>query len=89
MDTQESTVTSEATVTFGPSAATTMLTELGYDINGDGVIVGSKGNPVESPISNEIVTLEEFAGFREDENGNRQIVKKNDPMPTTITDPRP
>lgn len=76
------TVDSEATITFGPSAAKAVLTALGYEINDDGLIT-MDGEVVTSPISGSIVTLEEFGGFRRGDDGSPRIVKQNDPIPTT------
>ena len=55
------------TVTFGPTAAETILTELGFDVNEDGIIIDETGDPVPT-INHPKVAIEDLGGFVESEN---------------------
>ena len=53
-------------ITFGPVAAQTIITELGFEINEDGIIVDEAGDPVPT-INHSQVSIGELGGFVEGE----------------------
>ncbi|WP_436911366.1 hypothetical protein [Halosimplex marinum] len=62
----------EGNVTFGPSAAETVLEELGMEVNNDGYVVDKDtGEPVES-AEGERVPIEDFGGVGK---GSKIVVK--------------
>jgi len=54
--------TDSSTVTLGPTAAKTIIRELGYKINDDGFIADATGQPI-TTLNFEHTTLEELGGF--------------------------
>jgi hypothetical protein len=69
-------------ITFGPSAAETVLEELGFAVDDAGIIVDEAGAPVEPAFGDAPISVNELGGFAKDESG--EIVVIGDDFPSLV-----
>jgi hypothetical protein len=69
-------------LTFGPSAAETVLEDLGFAVDDGGIIVDETGDPVEPAFGDAPISVDNLGGFAKDESG--EIVVIGDDFPSLV-----
>lgn len=64
-------------LTFGPSAAETVLDQFGYEVNDEGVIVYQEDGEPAKTYSGHTITIDELGGIVKNEDGYAVPIRDN------------